>query len=101
MGQLELLLDKVRQADLTEFRNKVESMEAPHEQLRSELGIDGIEQIVKAKEVSVENRALEVSSVSLYDNEARQQVNQPISQPSESPASGSEMFDKFLQAIKG
>ena len=100
MGLLELVLDKVHQADLAQFKNKVEAMEAPHEQYRQELGIDGIDDIVRSKEISVENRVLEVSSVSVYDSEARQEVTQPINQ-SDKDMTGTEIFDKFLQSIKG
>jgi len=96
MGLLELVLDKVRQADLAQFKNKVETMEAPHEQYRQELGIDGIDDIVKAKEGMV----FEMSSISIYDSEAKQEVTQPINQ-SDKDMTGTEIFDKFLQSIKG
>lgn len=100
MGLLELVLDKVRQSDLAQFRNKVETMKAPHEQYRQELGIDGIDDIIKSKEIGVENRVLEVFLVSVYDNEAQQEVTQPINQ-SDKDMTGTEIFDKFLQSIKG
>ena len=96
MGLLELVLDKVHQADLAQFKNKVEAMEAPHEQYRQELGIDGIDDIVKAKEGMV----FEMSSISIYDSEAKQEVTQPINQ-SDKDMTGTEIFDKFLQSIKG
>jgi len=99
MGQLELLLDKVRKSDLENFRVKVEAMEAPHEQYRQDMGIEGIEEIIRTKEMSIENRVLEVSSVSLYDSEAKQQMSKPIEQ-SNVPG-GEDIFNKFLESIKG
>lgn len=99
MGQLELLLDRVRKSDLENFRVKVETMEAPHEQYRQDMGIEGIEEIIRTKEMSIENRVLEVSSVSLYDSEAKQQMSKPIEQSS--PSGNEEIFNKFLESIKG
>lgn len=96
MPLLDLLLDKVKMADLEQFRQKVETMEKLHDERRKELGLDSIEDVVKAKERS-SDQLLEVSSVSVYDNEVQQEVSKPINQSEESP----EVFEKFLQSIRG
>jgi len=102
MGQLELILDKVKQSDLENFRKKVEPMEAATDQFKHSQGHESIEDVVSAKEISVENRVTEVTSITLYDREVDQVVTEPVNQEQKEPDKAtSDIFEKFLQSIRG
>ena len=101
MSLLNILLDKVKMADLEEFREKVEAMEKIHDERNREMGLEGISDIIKAREKVNEGiREVDISSVTVYDNEVQQEISKPINQDQPEQQS-TEVFEKFLQSIRG
>ena len=104
MGVLEFVLAKVREADLEQFKQKVEKMEKATDDAVHAQGLEHIDDIVKRRG----ERLLEESSIPLI-NEAKfnrivelSDNEKPINEDSVPvDKSGEEIFTKFLQSIRG
>lgn len=98
MGMLELVLDKVKRADLEVFKAKVEKMESIAEQFKRDQGLQNIDDVIKERERDYEGKVFEVSSVTVHDNRID---DSPQLDKSSKDVSGEEIFNKFIQSIKG
>jgi len=93
VGVLDMILDKVRQADRERFRQKVEVMEKDKKGNTRALGFADIEDVLEDKE----ERFLQFTSVGAQISE----VQEPQEVKSTEVPSDQNVFDKFIQSIKG
>ena len=93
MGVLDMILDKVRQADRERFRQKVEVMEKDKKGNTRALGFADIEDVLEDKE----ERFLQFTSVGAQISE----VQEPQEVKSTGEPLSQDVFDKFIQSIKG
>jgi hypothetical protein len=108
VGYLELVLAKVRQSDIEQFKNKIEPMEKNHDDEIHAQGLEHIDDIVKRRGEQI----LEASTVQLVDRVEFGQdriarlldEDEPINSEKIATAenqSGEDIFNKFLQTIRG
>jgi hypothetical protein len=97
MALVDIVLDKVRQSDLQQFKTKVEEMEEKHVQYLEEQGLFNMDMLVEDKIEHVKDLYVDGEEATA---EARKDKFINPKKEDQRP-SGEEMFTKFIQAIKG
>jgi len=95
MSTLDLVLEKVRQSDLEQFRSKIEKMEKDKKGLNKAMGLMDFEDLLQEtdkKVLVVEGEMAE---------EAEVKVSEPESTQSKEVPSGKDIFDNFIKTIRG